>query len=245
MFFTSVGPTTELLQEHLLELGRSVGRLANLNILMVADGWIPFTRDDGVPLRKRLEQRIDNAAARSWTNDYLEFLLSDAMVTELTIGELDDDQFGDAADRAGMLLLPGSNTFQLMRGLCRHKDAIRERASKGLIVVGDSAGPSASGVNTEPASLKPADTKPKKVDVDIETGLGLIQANIITHAPGRKGGFDLPGSRMASLVLRSQQTSNKIVQAFIAESAENGIECISLHDKEGLRISGGEIIRVA
>ncbi|MGH7195471.1 MAG: Type 1 glutamine amidotransferase-like domain-containing protein [Candidatus Saccharimonadales bacterium] len=108
--------------------------------MVVSDGWSSFGRKDGVSRAERIKQKVESVSARLWTNKYIGYILGKASINIQNLGSLDEEAAEVAIARNGILLVPGGNTFQAMRGLQRHREAIRQHVKNGKPYVGDSAG---------------------------------------------------------------------------------------------------------
>ncbi len=243
MLLTSSGPTTEAIQEQLLKMGRDTGRLSDLTIVRISDGWAPFEPRDGASVPERLGQRVESRLARTWSSRYLGYVLGKASVETHNIGRLNDDELADLMQRADVLVGGGGCTPLLNRGMDQHRTAIRWFIGEGLPYVGESAGSIVAGKTILPATLKPADTFPRDLGENGIQALGLLNVDIVTHAPGRKRGFAIPGprSRIASIGLRLYETPRTVVDDFVGQrAAEADTGTVVLNDAQALRVSGGK-----
>jgi peptidase E len=246
MLLTSVGPTTEAMQERLLEISQSSGASKSV-ILRVADGWTPFNKKDGVSITGRIEQRVEAISAKAWSNRYLSYIIGNrAVVKTVQASNYEGQTFANLLTSADMLIVPGGNTYQTMRGLAPHKELVEDLVRSGLPYMGDSAGTIIAGANLKPASLEPADAKPQFYTGFKEEGLEFIDANIVVHASGREGQFAIPGlvSRISSLVLGSYETTQENVNEFVLENDSLGLQSCVVNDKQALSVSDGVITEI-
>jgi peptidase E len=241
MLLTSAGPTTEAAQERLLEMGRNANLFSGITVLRIADGWVPFTALDEIAGYKRFEHRVESVAARLWSSRYIGYVLTGATVETQRVGQLSDAEMRRLLSQTDMLLVPGGNTYQTMRGLLPHKEAIKKMVGAGMPYIGESAGTIVAGQTTKPASLEPADARPLSPGNALDGALGLLNIDITTHAAGRTEVFALPGiqARAASNLLRSYETPTEKVQEFAEQRVrENGTEVLALNDAQSLSVSG-------
>src|SRR5947209_806985 len=107
MLLTSVGPTTEVTQECLLEMGKRVTKLAALNVLVVSDGWAPYRREDKVSILEQLQHKAESMGTKLWTEGYIKYVLGDVATNTWTLGKLSETEGADAIDASEMLVIPG------------------------------------------------------------------------------------------------------------------------------------------
>lgn len=243
MLLTSVGATTEAMQQRLFEIGELAGK-TTLSVVRVSDGHTSFNTDDNVSIGGRIEQRIESVTANSWSKLYLKHVLGKIQLKDVLVNALSEEEFSAELKNADIFLVPGGNTFQTMRGLVKHEEVIRLAVANGLPYVGDSAGSIVAGLSLRPALLEPADDLPACNGQGVsQVGLGLINADIVTHAAGRDGAFALPGlyPRIASRVLKGYETTTQIVDEYRELRNAEGVNTYVLNDNQALSVASGVI----
>jgi peptidase E len=242
LLLTSVGPTTDVMQERLFELGRNAGQLSALNVLLVTDGWTPFTGADGMTFVERLNHRVESIFIRWWTNKYISHVLGNVAIYNLNLGAASIEMAEFIIGYSDMIIVPGGNTFQTIRGIKPHEYMIRRHVAEGKPYVSDSSGTIIAGLTTRSAALKPADAEPD-TELNIEYGLGLVNFDIVTHAQGREGDFAIPGmlSKAASLVLPKYESPQSVVEDFIILRQNEGVAVETLNDNQALSITKGQV----
>jgi hypothetical protein len=175
MLLTSAGPTTEQIQQHLLEMARGITPDSQkLNILRIADGWQPFNRQDNVPMGHKAEHIIGALTSRRWSTHYIGYVLGLPNVATKVLGDLSEDAASELITKSDMILVPGGNTWQTIKGLQPHRELFHSAIIDGKPYVGESAGSIVAGLTTVPAMLPPADTAPQTT-TNLTSGLGLCQ----------------------------------------------------------------------
>jgi hypothetical protein len=245
LLLTSVGPTTESIQERLLDLGKTVGRLSRLTILRATDGWMPFDASDDVSFMSRIEQRIEPVFVRLWSDQCIKYVLGKTKIIDARLGSLCETDAKSLIGNSDILLVPGGNTWQVARGLIGHKETIRSFIGEGMPYIGESAGSVVAGQTIDSARLYPADNIPRNITSNENIGLGLVDREIAVHVAGRHGNFDIPGIR-SRIVARAIGNYNETPQAeanlFAEHESETyGRQSVLLDDKQALSITKGNI----
>ncbi len=238
LLLTSSGSTTDSINERLYAMVRGITPIQDVNVLRLADVWKPFNANDPIDRATRLEHYVESQAARLWSKRYLRWSLGKrATITTVTLGDMGPIQVQSLLNNADLLVVPGGNTYQVIRGIYQYRELIREAISEGLPYVGESAGSIIAGKTIKPASLKPADTCP---DINLleASGLRLIDADIVVHDRATDGAFDIRGplARITRLALASvaSDVSNY-------NPSENGTHVYALSEGQALSVSGSEI----
>lgn len=244
LLLTSAGSTTEVIQENLRELAQQADKPRETHILRIDDGWTAFGSTSGTTPSERFRQSIDASAAWVWSNHCLKYVLGRATVIQTVhAAKTPKRSFNDLLRNADLLVVPGGNTYQTINGLSRHADAIKYYVGKGLSYIGESAGSIVAGRTLQPADLKPADAQPVLKYSTGENGLSLVDADIVTHAHGRVGGFAVHSllSAVAGRVLKRLETPQAVVDAYVARRQREGIITYVLNDKQALLVANGII----
>ena len=238
LLLTSGGLTTHPMRERLLEMSRLAGSKSKLRVLRLADGWQPFGADDPVKRFSRLGHSIESHGAQLWSNRYLRWALGKrAAIETITLGDKSVAEFEALLMRVDLLVVPGGNTYQTKRGISRHAATIAEAVSGGLPYVGESAGSIMAGRTITPASLEPADICPDARLLHAP-GLGLVDADIVVHAKGAEGGFDVPGPLA--------YVTRRVLSGVASDSssyrpAEQGTPVYALNERQALSAKAGRI----
>jgi peptidase E len=245
MLLTSVGTTTEPIQERLLDMARGIGDLAGLRILRLADGWAPFAATDDVSLIDRLYNRVESTASKPWSKRYIGYVLgNNVTIRTRYLGGLDKIHAAEIINQADMLLAPGGNTWQAIKGLQPHKDALKRAVGAGVPYLGESAGSIIAGITTHSARLEPADTAPANMSTALHQGLGFVNFDIVVHATGRAVPLAIPGPQacIANIALRSYETPQSPIEEFTARNVP--ITTIALNDSQAIAVTKGKIATI-
>jgi peptidase E len=234
MLLTSAGPTTEHIQQRLLEMGQSVSSdLRRLNVLRIADGWQPFSKPDKVASRHRVENTIGALTSRRWSH-YINYVLGKPKMTTAVFGGLTDTAVEKLMRNADLVVVPGGNTWQTMKGLEPHKELFHTAIAEGKPYLSESAGSIVAGLTTATATLPPADVAPQDSS-NYLSGLGLVNFDIAVHVAGRDRDFDIPGavSKVMSKVMKSYETPHEAIHSFVlghpyAVEMLNDVQAISV-----------------
>lgn len=228
----SVGPTTKAMQDSLVETAQAH---KPRRIIRLTDGWLPFKTQDRMSHAQGLHQRAEAAIARAWSSYYLSKLLAGAGVHDYCLSENSASENVAVLERTDVLLVPGGNTYQLMRGLQPHVAQIAAQVLSGQTAyIGESAGAIVAGKTLSSAQLAPADLRPPQAP---EQGIGLLDRDVVVHAATARqriafaGGF----ARLAEYAFRSVQTAQQEISPF--EQRAHGAVTI-LHDFRALKIAG-------
>ena len=74
---------------------------------------------------------------RKWSDDYLHWSLGERVaIKTVTLGDMDPAKVPELLTNTNLLLVPGGNTYQVLRGIDRYKELIREAIAEGLPYVG-------------------------------------------------------------------------------------------------------------
>jgi hypothetical protein len=237
LLLTSSGITTDSTKERLFDMVRGISAIQKINVLRLADGWKPFNASDHVGRVDWYWHNIESWAARKWSDDYLHWSLGERVaIKTVTLGDMDPAKVPELLTNTNLLLVPGGNTYQVLRGIDRYKELIREAIAEGLPYVGESAGSIIAGKTIKPASLKPADICP---DTDLleAPGFDLIGADVLVHE-GADGEFDI-NTRFARIA--------RPILARVVSDASNyipskeGTPVCAIDNYHGLSIVHGEI----
>jgi peptidase E len=245
LLLTSAGPTTNAMQERLLKMAQVSGnKTSRLTVLRLSDGWLPFGSREGVSFTRRGGQRGENLAARAWSNHYVKHVLTGAEVVTHRIGGYDPISAQRILNEADLLLVPGGNTFQTIRGMNKYGEMITNAVNNGLPYMGESAGTIIAGRTTGPASLEPADIKPLAPLGPIDRGLRLIDADVVVHTFGARE-FDIH-TKFASVTSRILSGyTTKIRDSLDYAHIDNAMNSTYiLNDTQALSVVGGEISRI-
>lgn len=243
LLLTSGGVTTDAMRQRLYAMGKSAGRLSKLRILRIADGWQPFKSSDNVSLGDRLEQTGEHIGGRLWSTKYTRWVLGkNAVINTESIGNKTPESVNVLLYQTDLLLLPGGNTYQLMRGLSAHREVIRNKISEGLPTVGESAGSIALGYTIKPASLAPADTCPDPKLLGAP-GLDYVHGDVLVHIKreGKKRDFDITGP----LARITERTLDGVASNPDDYSPQNpGTKVLQLTETRAYSVSDGFLIAV-
>lgn len=244
MLLTSAGATTEAIQERLLEMTRGAGRLGLLRVVMWTDGLAPFGRGDEVSRGARAQQLADNLPIKLWSSKIIRHVLGNVLLFTQRIGRLEEERVEASLRSCDLVLAPGGNTHLLASALGKHRASIENILAEGKPYVGESAGSIVTGLSTLPAEIDPADPKPHPSGDS--RGLGLVKFDVVPHAPGREGGFEVPGAmaKVASRALRAQESTAEAVEQFVNQRSFCGVHVETLHDKQALVIQNGEVNKI-
>lgn len=242
MLLTSVGPTTEAMCERMLGIAQGMGRPKKLNILRIADGWVNFDKNDRTSRGKRVRQRFEAWGDLKWSDTCLKYVLGNVTVNNIYAGKCPGNTFESRLKNADMLLVPGGNAYLAMIGVGPYAETIRGCVADGLPYIGDSAGTIDAGLCIKPASLKPADTRPKDPDLG-ESGLGLVDADIVTHGAGRESGICMRGLKaaIADRIFRICETPQSVVDDYVRNREAEGVKVYILNDAQALSVSDSTI----
>jgi peptidase E len=238
MLLTSGGVTTDVMRERLREMVWLRDYGSNINVLRIADGWQLFSRNDPVSNLARTEQYVEGPLSQVWSNRYLQWALGKrATIKTILLQSKKPVEVRALLKQTDLLVAPGANTYQLIRGIEPFAGIIRGAVARGLPYLGESAGSIIAGRTITPASLKPADTCP---DIELlnAPGLGLLDADVVVHAKGTHGRFDIhdPTALVARLVLATVSSDS---DKFVAK--DDGTIVYSLNERQALSVQAGKI----
>jgi peptidase E len=238
MLLTSGGVTTDSMRQKLLEMGQLSGHSTNISVLRVADGWQRFLPSDPPSRPVRVKHYAESQAARLWSSRYLRWGLGRrATVETVALHNKNIEEVKVLLQRADLLVAPGANTYQFIRGVNPFAGFIREAVTEGLPYLGDSAGSIGAGKTITSASLAPADICPS-VEMLHAQGLSLVDADIVVHAKGERGKFDIHGpiARVAKLALASVTSDSTRY-----EPLDDNTAVYALNDCQALSVRAGQI----
>lgn len=246
---TSAGPTSEELASRLRAM---VGEGNGKNILKVGDGSSPYKKSDKPWALSRLfDKAVEDPTAKWWTNYYIKHVLGDSAAANMqTVTVADEDPYilRQKMEAADLILVPGGNTYKTMRGINERREnrqTFLEMVLAGKPYMGESAGAIILGRSLVPASISPADRLPN-LRAQNETTLDIVDADVIVHANGTKGGFDSIGGLGASVtgITLDWVASPKKgeVERYTKNLAHDGIPYSVSNNKEGFSIFDGTFI---
>lgn len=236
LLLTSGGITTTQMSDRLKAMSLISGSSSNVNVLRLADGWQPFNSRDPIGRAGRIEHFAESQAAKLWSKRYIQWSLGKrATVTTLAIGDVSYTEARSQLDNTDLLLVPGGNTYQTLRGISRHKDLIKEKVASGLPFVGESAGSIVAGKTIKPASIDPADICPDMGLLEA-SGLEFVGGDVLVHAIVNNNSFDINGplARVTKIILASIASD---VSTYKPVEDSNAIYILS--ESQALSVSNG------
>jgi peptidase E len=238
MLLTSGGVTTDAMRKRLLEMRRLASKSSDINVLRIADGWQPFSPNDSIGKPTRIQHYVESQAARLWSSRYLHWALGKrATIETAAFNQKNPEEVKALLEWADLLVAPGANTYQFIRGIKPFVGLIREAVAEGLPYLGDSAGSIGAGKTITPASLAPVDPCPS-AELLHAPGMGFVDADIVVHAKGSRGSFDIHGplARVTKLALASFASDSNSYKP-----QDSSTIVYVLNDRQAMSIEAGRV----
>ena len=211
-------------------------------ILIFTDGWNRFDRKSELSINHKINQRLNGMGERIWTRTWLKYLLGrNALISTVNSSKMDKITLKNELNKYDAAILPGGNTFQLMRGLRKNSSVIKNSVEEGSILyVGESAGSIISGLSSWPATLSPADRRPDYARTD--SALRLIDSEVIIHAEGHILDHPIPIiGKVVNLSLRNSTTSPEEIYRFTNSFRNHGNNALILNDGQAADFTNGKL----
>jgi Peptidase family S51 len=242
MFLMSTAASTESISQSLRDKVRYNSHEKSPRILVFEDAWTKFTRRSDVSYKEKYMQRVIGKGEKIWSKSWLKYILGrNAVISTVNSSRIDRITLKYALEAYDSILMPGGNTFQLMRGLRKNADIIRDRVNEGShLYIGESAGAVISGISSYPALIKPGDICP--VNAYPEKSLGLLNAEVIVHAEGHKMDNQVPIlGKIANIAVKSCTSQIEDIIDFTKTYRNHGRPALVLNDGQAADITNGKL----
>jgi peptidase E len=242
IFLMSTAVSTPIIVETLREKILNSSENNKPRILVFEDGWNRYGKHSELSFHHKIDQRLNGIGERMWTRNWLKYLLGkNALIETIKSSKLDNITFNNELNRYDTAVLPGGNTFQLMRGLRRNSSVLKNSVENGSILyVGESAGSIVAGLSSWPATLSPADRRPGYARTD--SALRLIDSEVIIHAEGHKLDHPIPMiGKVVNWALADSTTPTEEIYKFTNSFRNHGNNALILNDGQAADFTNGKL----
>lgn len=211
-------------------------------ILIFKDGWTKLNDSSEVPIKERINHRFDSLIGKFWTRTWLKYLLGrNATIDSITSDRTHINTIDESLNYYDSIIMPGSNTFQLMHGLKGKEELIRNKIESGShLYIGESGGSIIAGKSSYPALIPPADYIPAYANPD--NSLNLIDAEIVVHIESQNVNSPIPViGKIANLAIRKYMSSIDDLERFQRTFMSENSNIISINDGQAIDIKNGDI----
>lgn len=238
----SVAGTTDRINQHVNETVIDGKSERFPRVLIVKDGWTNFNKYSDVDYSDKLKQRLQGPAEKLWTKSWLKYVLGkNALISTVNLRIMDRNDLRMAIGAFDSIILPGGNTFQLYKGVKKHRDIIQESVNSGKIsYIGESAGSIIAGSSLYSAFMPPSDACPSGIDPT--DSLKLIGSNIIVHAEGESTKSTIPIiGKIADVALKNSISTKEDINRFLKSFGGSSQSTIILKDNQAARFQSGKL----